>query len=42
VYPIVDVVSKEAYAAKIVSVVLLTNAAGVLIFRAGERRRADT
>jgi hypothetical protein len=39
VYPIVDVVSKSAYAAKIVSVVLLTNAAGVLIFRAGERRR---
>jgi amino acid transporter len=39
VYPIVDVVSKAAYATKIVSVVLLTNAAGVLIFRAGERRR---
>jgi len=39
VYPIVDVVSKEAYATKIVSVVLLTNAAGLLIFRAGERRR---
>jgi amino acid transporter len=39
VYPIVDVVSKTAYATKIASVVLLTNAAGVLIFRAGERRR---
>jgi glutamate:GABA antiporter len=39
VYPIVDVVSKQAYAIKIASVVLLTNAAGVLIFRAGERRR---
>jgi hypothetical protein len=39
VYPIVDVVSKEAYATKIASVVLLTNAAGVLIYRAGERRR---
>jgi len=42
VYPIVDVVSKMAYAAKIVSVVALTNGAGVLIFRAGQRRRADT
>ena len=34
VYPIVDVVSKEAYAFKIVSVVLITNACGVLIYRA--------
>jgi amino acid transporter len=42
VYPIVDVVSKTSYATKIVSVVVLTNAAGVLIFRAGERRRAQT
>ena len=39
VYPIVDVVSKAAYATKIASVVLLTNAAGVLLYRAGERRR---
>jgi amino acid transporter len=39
VYPIVDVVSKEAYAFKIVSVVLLTNAAGVLIYRTGQGRR---
>jgi glutamate:GABA antiporter len=39
VYPIVDVVSRTAYATKIVSVVLLSNAAGVLIFRAGGRRR---
>jgi amino acid transporter len=39
VYPIVDVVSKTVYATKIASVVLLTNAAGVLIFRSGERRR---
>jgi amino acid transporter len=39
VYPIVDVVSKQAYAAKIASVVLLTNAAGLLIYRAGQRRR---
>jgi amino acid transporter len=42
VYPIVDVVSKEAYAAKIASVVLLTNAAGVLIYRAGGRRRTTS
>jgi len=42
VYPIVDVVSKTAYATKIVSVVVLTNGAGVVIFRAGQRRRADT
>ena len=39
VYPIVDVVSKLSYATKIAGVVLLTNAAGVLIYRAGERRR---
>jgi amino acid transporter len=39
VYPIVNVVSRQAYATKIVSVVLLTNAAGILIFRAGDRRR---
>jgi amino acid transporter len=39
VYPIVDVVNKEAYAFKIVSVVLLTNAAGILIYRAGQVRR---
>ena len=39
VYPIVDVVSKTAYATKIVSVVVITNAAGILIYRAGERRR---
>jgi hypothetical protein len=38
VYPIVDVVSKEAYATKIASVVLLTNAAGVLLYRAGRRK----
>ena len=40
VYPIVDVVSKTSYATKIVSVVVLTNACGVLIYRAGERKRA--
>jgi glutamate:GABA antiporter len=39
VYPIVDVVSRVSYATKIAAVVLLANAAGVLIFRAGQRRR---
>jgi len=39
VYPIVDVVSKTSYATKIVSVVVITNAAGVLIYRAGERSK---
>jgi glutamate:GABA antiporter len=42
VYPIVDVVSKTAYATKIVGVVLLTNAAGVLIYRAGQRTKVPT
>ena len=41
VYPIVDVVSAAAYAAKIAGVVVATNAAGVLIFRAGERKRVS-
>jgi hypothetical protein len=35
----VNVVGKEAYAAKIAGVALLTNAAGVSIYGAGERRR---
>ena len=38
VYPIVDVTSRGAYAAKISAVVLVTNLAGVLIYRAGKRR----
>jgi amino acid transporter len=38
VYPIVDVTSRGAYAAKISTVVLVTNLAGVLIYRAGRRR----
>jgi glutamate:GABA antiporter len=38
VYPIVDVVSRGAYAAKISGVVVLTNIAGVAIYRAGKRR----
>jgi ABC-type phosphate transport system permease subunit len=41
VIPIVDVVSKEAYAFKIVSVVLLTNAAGFFIYRAGVHRAGE-
>jgi hypothetical protein len=40
VYPIVDVVSRQSYATKIAAVVLLANMAGVLIYRAGQRRRA--
>lgn len=38
VYPIVDVTSRGAYAAKICAVVLLSNAVGVAIYRAGKRR----
>ena len=39
VYPIVDVSSKTAYAAKICSVVVIANMAGIVIYRAGQRRR---
>jgi amino acid transporter len=39
VYPIVDVTSRVEYAAKICAVVVLSNIAGVLIYRAGRRRR---
>ncbi len=38
VYPVVDVVSRMAYAAKISSVVVITNIAGVVLYRAGRRR----
>jgi amino acid transporter len=38
VYPIVDVVSRVSYAAKISGVVVLTNIAGVALYRAGKRR----
>jgi amino acid transporter len=41
VTPIVDVVSRQAYATKIVGLVLLTNAAGMVIFRAGQRPRIN-
>jgi amino acid transporter len=41
VTPIVDVVSRQAYATKIVGLVLLTNAAGVVIFRVGQRPRIN-
>ena len=37
VYPIVDVVSKTAYAAKICSIVVIANMLGVLIYRSGKR-----
>ena len=39
VYPIVDVTSRAAYAAKIGGVVVATNLAGVFIYRAGRRRQ---
>ena len=39
VYPIVNVVSRAAYAAKITSIVVIANMAGVLIYRTGQRRR---
>jgi len=38
VYPIVDVTSRGAYAAKICAVVLLSNVVGVVIYRVGKRR----
>jgi amino acid transporter len=38
VYPVVDVVSRASYAAKISGVVVLTNIAGVALYRAGKRR----
>ena len=39
VYPIVDVASKPAYAAKICGAVVLANMTGVIIYRGGRRRR---
>jgi amino acid transporter len=43
VYPIVDVVSRATYAAKITAVVVFANLAGIWIYRAGcERGRAET
>ena len=41
VYPVVDVVSRMAYAAKISSVVVVTNIAGVALYRAGKRALAS-
>ncbi len=38
VYPIVDVVSRASYAAKISGVVALTNIAGIALYRAGKKR----
>ncbi len=38
VYPIVNVVSRGAYAAKICAVVVLANATGILIYRSGIRK----
>jgi len=39
VVPIVDVTSRGLYAAKICTVVVLSNALGVVIYRVGQRRR---
>jgi amino acid transporter len=41
VYPIVDVTSRGEYAAKISAVVVVSNIAGVLIYRVGRRRAAS-
>src|ERR1043166_5772975 len=38
VYPIVDVASRAAYAAKICGVVVVANMAGIVIYRSGGRR----
>ena len=40
VYPVVDVVSRAAYAGKIVAVVVVSNMAGILVYRAGRGRNA--
>jgi amino acid transporter len=40
VYPVVDVVSRLAFAGKICAVVVVSNMAGVLIYRLGQTRRA--
>jgi glutamate:GABA antiporter len=42
VYPIVDVTSRGLYAAKICAVMVVSNLAGVLIYRAGQRRRGSS
>ena len=39
VYPIVDVVSQTAYAAKICGVVVVANMLGIVIYRSGESKR---
>jgi amino acid transporter len=39
VYPVVDVVSRAAFAAKICAVVAISNMTGVLIYRVGQTRR---
>jgi amino acid transporter len=40
VYPIVDVTSRWTYAAKICLVVVLSNMAGVVVYRVGQQRRS--
>ena len=39
-YPVVDVVSRTAFAAKICAVVVISNMGGVLIYRLGQARKA--
>jgi hypothetical protein len=38
VYPVVDVVSRAAFAGKICAVVVVSNMTGVLIYRLGQTR----
>jgi glutamate:GABA antiporter len=42
VYPIVDVVSRQAYGVKVCGVVVLSNLVGLLIYRAGRQRTVPT
>jgi len=37
VYPVVDVVSRSAYAGKITAVVVISNMAGVIVYRGARR-----
>ena len=41
VYPVVDVVSRAAFAGKICAVVVVSNMAGVLIYRIGQRNTLE-
>src|SRR5262249_39149645 len=41
VYPVVDVVSRISYAAKITLVVVISNMAGILVYRASQAQRGS-